>query len=326
MMNELTMQTNLTIWEDQDKLKEIKKIFAPKLNQNEFEAFIGLGKATELNPFLREIWAVKYAENSAAQIFIGRDGYRKSAQRNPNYDYHQADAVYSNDTFEMVNGEVRHSYKLTNRGDLIGGYCVVKRRSSSKPMYVYVNLKDYDKKQSCWNSIKATMIAKVAEAQCLRMAFQEQFAGSLSEYEEPMVIEGTWQPKQSQTDKMNLLLAKKGMNHDQETNHNASNTSDASHDLGLCNSYSNPAPHASETDACPGLAENGASKDIDTVTQNVPTKCSTEQLDIIDCSMHDKGFDDARKIKALRYFGVDTFAQLSIEQADEMIKTIAKAE
>ena len=26
--------------------------------------------------------------------FLGRDGYRKGAHTNPNYDYHQVDAVY----------------------------------------------------------------------------------------------------------------------------------------------------------------------------------------------------------------------------------------
>ena len=95
MTNELsTIANSLNLWEDETKLKEIKAIFAPKLNNNEFSAFIGMGKANDLNPFLREIWSIKYADNAPAQIFIGRDGYRKSAQRNPDYQTHVVESVH----------------------------------------------------------------------------------------------------------------------------------------------------------------------------------------------------------------------------------------
>ena len=60
------------------------------------------------------------------------------------------------------------------------------------------------------------------------------------------------------------------------------------------------------------------------LSQNVAAKCSEEQLDVISCSIHEKGFDEARKLKALKHFGVSSFAELSEEQADEMIKIIAK--
>ena len=331
MTNELVKLTPLELWNDEQSLQEIKKIFAPKLNDNEFKAFIGLGKANELNPFLREIWAVKYDEKSPAQIFIGRDGYRKSAQKNPNYDFHQSDAVYENDSFEVVNGEVKHSYKLTNRGQLVGAYCVVQRRSSTKPMYVFVNLKDYDKNQSCWRTLKATMIAKVAEAQCLRMAFQEQFSGSYSEDEEHLVIDAEWSPKQSQQDKMNLLLAKKGINHDEshtsnQNNSNSSNADNHTNDLGLCSTNSNDSPHPNEGTIRTELASNGESKDVTTDTQNVVTKCSEYQLDAIECLIDEKSLDESRKLKALKHFGVKTFKELDSEQAEEMIKILNKIE
>lgn len=173
---------NINIWDDQTKLQEIKKIFAPKVSDLEFAVFVGMGKATGLNPFLKEIWAVKY-DSSAAQIFIGRDGYRKSAQRSPLYDYHIVDAVYSNDTFDVVNGEVTHRYNLKDRGALAGAFCLTQRKGASRPSYVFVDIKEYDKKQSVWKEKPATMIKKVAEAQGLRGSFQELFAGTYSEDE-----------------------------------------------------------------------------------------------------------------------------------------------
>ena len=172
----------IEVWHESN-LAEIKKIYAPTATEKEFEIFCAMGRSTGLSPYLREIWLVKY-KDSPAQIFIGRDGYRISAQRNPRYDYHSTDAVYANDKFGVKNGEVFHEYNLVNRGELLGAYGIAARKGSSKPSFVYLDLKEYDQKQSVWNSKKATMIKKVAEAQVLRMTFQEIFAGSYHEYEQ----------------------------------------------------------------------------------------------------------------------------------------------
>lgn len=194
-MNNLAVienNTQATMWESSDDLKQIKETFGKGLSSAEFNTLVQMGRATGLNPFLKEIWAVKYGER-AAQIFIGRDGYRKSAQRHPLYDYHLADAVYSNDKFDVVNGEVTHKYNLGNRGNLVGAYCIVQRKGSSRPTYVFVELKEYTTNKSLWaqDGKPATMIKKVAEAQGLRAAFQELFAGTYSECE-------AWQTKDVQ--------------------------------------------------------------------------------------------------------------------------------
>lgn len=182
--NSLDQQIALS-W-SQKELDDIRKSCAPKLNDTEFKLFVQIAKATSLNPFLREIWAVKY--DKEANIFIGRDGYRKSAQRHPLYDYHIVDAVYSNDGFEVKNCEINHRYNLRDRGQLIGAYCIVKRRNSSIPISVFVELKEYTTGKSLWNNQfgkPATMIKKVAESQALRMAFQDLFSGTYSPEEFP---------------------------------------------------------------------------------------------------------------------------------------------
>jgi phage recombination protein Bet len=198
------LNNSMTMWDDNQKLEEIRKLFAPKLTEMEFQFFVGLGKATGLNPFVRELWSIKYQDNMPAQVFVGRDGYRKASQAHKDYDFHQADAVFENDDFEVINGEVLHKYKLKDRGRLVGAYCIVKRKSSSRPMYVFVELSEYDKKQSVWKEKPATMIKKVAEAQCLRACFQYLLGGTYCPEEAPE------QPKQidgaTQTEKLKNAL------------------------------------------------------------------------------------------------------------------------
>ena len=195
-MTELTAITGgaMAMWADQEQVKEIRELFAPKLTDKEFQFFMGIGKASKLNPFRRELWAIKYDTKSPAQVFVGRDGYRKIAQAHPEYDFHQADAVYANDTFKVVNGEVQHEYTMTNRGDLIGAYCLAKRHKSSRPMYVFVELKEYSTGRSVWKDKPATMIKKVAEAQCLRAAFQDVLGGTYDESEEYSIKKETKKP------------------------------------------------------------------------------------------------------------------------------------
>lgn len=168
-------------WDNKTALAEVKKAFAPDLNETEFAMFIGLGKSLELNPYAKEIYAVKFGNK--VSLIIGRDGYRRNAQKSPDYDYHYSEAIYSNDHYEVVDGLVNHKRKVIDRGALLGAYCVVKRKGSSRYMYSEVLLSEYDKKSNNWNTMKETMIKKVAESQALRMAFQELFTGTSDESE-----------------------------------------------------------------------------------------------------------------------------------------------
>lgn len=195
----------LALWEDKNQVAEVRKLFAPDLTNEEFNYFMGLGKASGLNPFKREIWAVKYGK-STAQVFIGRDGYRKMAQACSDYEWHEPDSIYENDSFMKINGEIHHKYELKNRGKLIGAYCLVKRKSASKPVCVRVSMAEYGKEQSVWKDKPETMIKKVAEAQALRLCFQDVFGGTYTEEEvyqnnvTPITKQGT------QTEKLKELL------------------------------------------------------------------------------------------------------------------------
>lgn len=177
-----------------DRIDDIRKVFKDglKLTEAEFEFFKGLGLATNLDPFRKEIQVIKYGA-APAQIFVGRDGYRTIALKHPDYDYHQSDCVYDNDAFEIKNGEVNHCYNVKNRGKLMGAYCIVKRKSSSKTVYHFVNFIEYTTGKNLWASKPETMIKKVSEAHSLRAAFPEELGGTYIPEEVPE--EMTMQPE-----------------------------------------------------------------------------------------------------------------------------------
>lgn len=171
----------VAVW---DNLKEVRDQFAPTLSDKEFAFFVTLGSSLNANPFQREIWAVKYDANKPASIFLGRDFYRKKAQALDDYDGHITDTVYSKDNFTVENGIPKHSYSLNDRGNLLGAYCVVYKKNTKQPFFVFVKLEEYNKGFSLWKTMPDTMLRKVAEAQALRGAFQGVFAGTYDESEQ----------------------------------------------------------------------------------------------------------------------------------------------
>lgn len=173
-----------SVWDD--NLKAIQETFGKDLTPTEFTMYVGMGKALNLNPYLREIWATKFS--TTVSIFVGRDGYRKNAQSQPDYNGHYKEAIYENDVFKIENGQIRHEINFKNRGQLIGAYCEVYRKGIDHPFRESVKFSEYNTGFSNWKRMPETMIKKVAEAQALRMAYQSVFAGTYDEserWEEP---------------------------------------------------------------------------------------------------------------------------------------------
>lgn len=289
MTNELanTTKNDLSFWTDKTQLAEVKQLFAPNLSDLEFAGFVGMGKALALNPFLREVWAVKYDKSKPAQIFIGRDGYRKVAQRQKDYDYHYADAIYSKDKFRVKNGDIDHEYSFLDRGVLMGAYCVVKRKTSSRPIFCMVKLEDYDKKHSNWSTMKETMIKKVAESQALRAAFQDTFAGTYSEDEIPEIsqpkITRTQQLKEKLNTETGEIIDVEGTTHDATSVPESSNSTDDS------------------------------------------SNASIDQLTAIADMLKDKNFTKERKEKLLSHYGVTHIEHLTATQANECLDLLERA-
>lgn len=206
----LAVKNTVDIWECKDQLEDIRRIVSTTpLTDLEFSCLVGLGRATKLDPFKKEIWAVKYKSGQPANIFIGKDGYSTLAKRDPNYESHQVTSVYTKDNFLVCNNEISHTYGI-DRGELYGAYCIVKRKGAEKSTYVLVTMKEYNLHQGVWKDKPETMIKKVAEAQALRQAF-DGLSGTYSDAEdftnEPPALRIVNKPEGStQTERLKSLL------------------------------------------------------------------------------------------------------------------------
>lgn len=192
----------LQIFENQTALQEVRKSFCPTLTDLEFSMFVNLAKSLGANPYTREIYAIKYMawnpetrqkDMPKLQMFCGRDFYRRKAQEQPDYDYHVCNPIFKGDVYKVVNGVPYHESSLENRGELLGAFCVIYKKNSKNPFFVEVAFNEYaqytpqkdgsKKLNEIWGSKPVTMICKVAEAQCLRMAYQGLFGGTYDESE-----------------------------------------------------------------------------------------------------------------------------------------------
>jgi len=187
----------MAVWEN---LQDVRAQFGPTLTEKEFSFFVTLGKEFGANPFLREIWAVKYDQKAPASIFLGRDMYRRRAQEIPEYNGHTVQAIYEKDKFEfdIVNEKPKHSYSnFGDRGRLLGAYYIGWSKRSEHPFYVSVRFDEYNQGFALWKSKPETQIKKVAEAQGLRGQYQGIFAGTYDESEQWAVENKTISAKAS---------------------------------------------------------------------------------------------------------------------------------
>src|SRR6056297_1812686 len=69
----------------QDRMELVKQKVGSGLTKTEWELFLYMARLYDLNPLLREIWAIKF-NNQPAQIFTGRDGLLKIAHKSGMFD------------------------------------------------------------------------------------------------------------------------------------------------------------------------------------------------------------------------------------------------
>ena len=134
----------------QQQIQLIRDMCARDCTDNEFLLLMQLAKTYQLDPFAKQIWAVKYGNNPAA-IFCGRDGFLAIAHRSGKFD-------------GMESGTRKD-------GDDLIGWCRVYRKDMSRPFEVEVSLSEYSTGKNLWLTKPKTMIVKVAESHALRRAF-----------------------------------------------------------------------------------------------------------------------------------------------------------
>lgn len=161
------MNTDLTVKQfSPSEIELIKNISAPKCTDDEFKLLLYQAKTYQLDPLLKQIWAVKYSSDRPASIFAGRDGFLAIAHRSGVFD--GMESGYRKEGVDII------------------GWAKVYRKDMTHPFCVEVSMKEYNRNQGTWLTHGITMIIKVAEAQALRKAFQISGIYSPDEMPDPV--------------------------------------------------------------------------------------------------------------------------------------------
>ena len=137
-----------------------------KITDQELMMFLKLCEYQQLNPFLREVYLIKYG-NKPATMVTGKETFLKRAYRNPDYQGHK--------TGISLDGKI--------------AWAEVYVKDYQTPIRCEVDFDEYVGRKSdgtinsIWKAKPNTMLKKVALVQALREAFPETFGGMYSQEE-----------------------------------------------------------------------------------------------------------------------------------------------
>ncbi|CAM3185830.1 phage recombination protein Bet [Lactococcus hircilactis] len=179
-------------------------------SDEELILLINLCKQNNMNPFMKEVYFIKYG-NQAAQIVVSRDFYRKRAFQNPNFDGVEVGVIVLNKEGILEHNE--GTFKTKDQ-ELVGAWARVHLKNTEIPIYVAVSYDEYVQMKDghpnkMWTDKPCTMLGKVAESQALRMAFPAEFSGTYGEEEfpeperSPREVNGVTEPTREQIESFN---------------------------------------------------------------------------------------------------------------------------
>lgn len=161
-----------------------------KITMQEFKFFTEICRARGLNPFLREVYCVKYSEKEPAAIVVSKYVYTERANNHPAYNGKESGIFVLNSEGKI---EQREGCLYLPDERIIGGWCKVYRKDRNYAEYKAVSFEEVAGKKydgslnKTWAKQPATMVEKVAVVRALREAFPETFAGFYSEEEFPNI-------------------------------------------------------------------------------------------------------------------------------------------
>lgn len=151
-----------------------------ELSQRDVVNFMATCKALGANPFLGDVYLVKYRNSENAQIMAGKNYYTRVAVSIPTYDGMAAGII-------CVTRDGQVAYRTGSMAypgeTAIGGWAEVHDKRWGRPVRAEVAMEEYNSHKSLWNSKPLTMIRKVALVQALREAYPDRFAGTYDQSE-----------------------------------------------------------------------------------------------------------------------------------------------
>ena len=161
------------------ELDTLRRTIGHDLDPNEFELFAAICRRTGLDPFARQIYAVKRWDGrqrkEVMQIQTGIDGLRLIAERSSNY-AGQTPAEWCGEDGKWVDVWLSSKPPAAARVGVL-------RHDFEQPMYGVAKFSSYcaktkdGKPQALWATMPEVMIAKCAEALAIRKAFPNDVSG-----------------------------------------------------------------------------------------------------------------------------------------------------
>lgn len=134
------------------------------VTDQEVNYFVHLCRGQGLNPFLKEIYLIKFGQQPATFV-VSKEAFLKRAEANPQYDGAESGIIVMNGNGDLI--ERKGGFFLKGSEQVVGGWAKVYRKDRKYPCEVQVSFDEYAGRKSDgqlnnqWATKPATMIKKL---------------------------------------------------------------------------------------------------------------------------------------------------------------------
>lgn len=156
-----------------EQIKLIKDMYAKRATNDELKLLMYMSNKYGLDILTKQIWCIKFGE-APAQIYAGREGFLEIAHKSGQFNGMETKTTRVNEPLAIEYSAWENKVKVIKvfKSEFqFVSTCTVYRKDMEHPITVEVHEEEYSTGQGLWQTKRRTMIAKVAESQCLRKAF-----------------------------------------------------------------------------------------------------------------------------------------------------------